>query len=141
MPRRIPENLFYQLALATASGRKIATWCEERGVNPRTAYAWSQRAVLQRLVAEYVRRAEDRAIGQMARSLGRAVEKIVELIEAGLDDGVQLSAAQTLIDKLVHVQGHAELQAELRRLDGRLSAEEKRDASGPGRPAGASRPA
>ena len=83
MTRPVPEDLFHQLALAVAAGRSVASWCKEYRVLRRTAYAWYKRAEFQRLVAEYRRRAEDRALGRIAKDLDKAVEKIVELIEGG----------------------------------------------------------
>jgi hypothetical protein len=125
MPRTIPVNLFHQLALAVAAGRPVSTWCEASGVATRTAYAWYRQESFRRLVAEYRRRAEERAIGEMAKGLGKAVAKVVQLIEEGSDDHVKLSAAETLIDKMLQVQGRAELKAEIRRLDERLAAQEE----------------
>jgi hypothetical protein len=61
----------------------------------------------------------------MAKGLGKAVAKVVQLIEEGSDDHVKLSAAETLIDKMLQVQGRAELKAEIRRLDERLAAQEE----------------
>ncbi len=137
MPRPIPEILFHQLALAVAEGRSVASWCKANGVATRTGYDWFTRDEFQRLVTAYRRRAEEQAIGRMAKNLGKAVNKVVQLIEEGLDDHVKLAAAEVLIDKLLVVRGHAELEAELRRLDERLEAQEDRRESGAEKPPGA----
>jgi hypothetical protein len=92
------------------------------------------------LVKRYCRRAVDRAIGKLARNLSKAVGEIVDLVEQGQNDNVKLSAAKTLIDKLVDVQSHAELKAELRQLNERLPAREERGASDSPTSAGAGRP-
>ena len=141
MPRPIPENLFHQLALAVAAGEKVATWCVAHGVATRTAYTWHKRDAFQRLVGAYRRRAEDRAIGKMAKNLGKAIAKMIQLIEEGRDDRIKLSAAETLIDKLLQFQCHAELGDEIRQLNERLAAQEKRREIGPEKPLGAGRPA
>ena len=107
----------------------------------RTAYAWHERDEFRRLVTAYRRCAEDRAIGRMARGLGKAVETIVRLIEEGADDQVMLSAADSLIDKLLDVRNHAELGDELRRLEVRLAAEERRSEIGAVQRSEAGRPA
>lgn len=83
----------------------------------------------------------DLAIGQMARSLGKAVEKIIHLIEEGQTDGVKLSAARTLVDKLIAVQSHAELKSDLERLNERLGTQEDRRAGGVAKTRQADRPA
>jgi hypothetical protein len=141
MPGPHPKTLFHQLALSVAAGEKIKSWCQKHKIARGTAYDWSKRDSFKRLVAEYRRRAVDRAIGKMARNLSKAVGMIVHLIEAGQTDNVKLSAAKTLIDRLLTVQSHAELKAELLRLDDRLAAQEGRRASGTRKPPGAGHPA
>jgi hypothetical protein len=141
MSRQIPENQFHQLALVVAAGRKVTSWCKVSGVKRKTAYNWCRREAFQRLVQKYRRRAEKRAIGIMERALDQAVERVVQLIEEGGSDAIKLSAAQTLIDKLLVVQSHAEQTDELRRLDERLKAQETRRETRPGDFAGAGRPA
>ncbi len=126
----LPKSLFCDLALFVAAGGKVTSWCEANEVARGTAYQWRRNEAFERLVAEFRRRAVDRAIGKMTKNLGKAVEKIVELVEGGESQAVQLSAAKSLIDKLVHVQGHTAVNDELRRLDERLAAEEKRRGGG-----------
>ena len=137
----LPKSLFRDLALSVAGGGSVSTWCESYEVARGTAYHWYRDDAFQRLVAEFRRRAVDRAIGKMAKNLGKAVEKIVKLVEDGESQSIQLSAAKSLIDKLVHVQNHAEFKDELRRLDERLAAQEKRRAGGTRKPPSAARPA
>jgi hypothetical protein len=141
MPGDSAKSLKCQLALWVAGGGRVKHWYKKHGVSASTAYQWSKSAPFKRLVEEYRRRALDRAIGRMARGLGKAVEKITELIEAGQTDAVKLSAAKTLVDKLIDVQNHAELRADLRRLDERLGREEERRASGNPKPPAPAGPA
>jgi hypothetical protein len=115
-----PQSLKVNLALWVAGGGKVSAWCRARGIARPTAYKWYATDEFRGMVEEYRRRAVDRAIGQMARGLGKAVGKIVELIERGQTDGVKLAAAKTLIDKLIEVQDHADLKADLTRLGERL---------------------
>jgi hypothetical protein len=129
------------LALWVAAGGQISTWCHDHGIPRGTAYDWSKRAEFRRMVEDYRRRAVDRAIGKMARQLIKAVEMIVHLIEQGQKDSIKLAAARILIDKLLDVQCHAELKAELRQLNDRLAVQEERDAQRAETPAGADRPA
>ncbi len=126
MPGPHPKSLFRDLALAVATGETIKSWCQKNGVEPSTACGWQRKVEFQRLVEQYRRRAVDRSIGKMAKNLSKAVTKIVRLIEAGQSESVQLSAAKTLIDKLLHVQNHTELKRELQQIDERLTAEEQR---------------
>jgi hypothetical protein len=128
MPRKHPEIRFQQLAEWVAEGKEVPVWCQENLVPPGTAYRWRATEEFRRLVAEHRRHVVDRAIGKMAENLDKAVDKIVDLIDKGQDDCVKLAAARTLIDKLLDVQSHAELKAELQQLHERLAAEEKRRA-------------
>jgi hypothetical protein len=122
------KNLLHDFALWVAGGGDIPSWCEEHGVRLETGYRWSKDDECRRMVEEYRSRAVDSAIGRMARSLGDAVEKIVELIEKGQTDSVKLSAAKVLVEKLIAVQNHAELRVELHRLNERLAVQEERRA-------------
>jgi hypothetical protein len=122
----LPKSLFRDLAMAVATGETIKAWCQKNGVEPATAFDWRRKVEFRQLVEKCRRRAVDRSIGKMAKNLSKAVTKIVRLIEAGKSESVQLSAAKTLIDKLLHVQNHTVLKHELQQLDERLTAEEQR---------------
>jgi hypothetical protein len=121
----LPHARKSQLALWVAAGGKVADWCKANGVARTTGYKWYAQPGFREMVGEYRRRAVDRAIGKMAKGLGKAVAKIVELIEKGQTDVVKLAAAKALVDRLIDVQNHAELQADLRRLREQLGAEER----------------
>jgi hypothetical protein len=118
--------MIHQFALWVAGGGRIPAWCKQHGVGVTTGYRWYKREEVRRLVDEYRARVVDRAIGRMARSLGKAVKKIVDLIETAQTDAVKLAAAKALVEKLIDVQNHAELRAELKRLDQRLESQEER---------------
>jgi ABC-type uncharacterized transport system ATPase component len=109
-----------QLALWVAAGGRISVWCKAHNIARQTGYKWYATDEFRRMVEEYRRRAVDRAIGKMARSLEKAVEKMVELIERGQTDAVKLAAAKTLVDKLIEIQEHADLKADMARLSERL---------------------
>ena len=141
MPGEYSKPLFYQLALAVAAGSKITAWCKEHDVAVRTAYHWYKSDAFKQLVREHQRRTVDRAIGKMVKQLTKAVDKIVQLIEEGQNDSVKLTAAKTLIDRFIDVECHAELKAEIYKLDERLTAAERKSGIGSRKPAGSSRPA
>jgi hypothetical protein len=122
------RTLIYDFSLWIAAGGDVRSFCDEHGVRLDTGYRWYRDEECRQMVEEYRTRAVDLAIGKMARSLGAAVEKIVKLIEEGDTDNVKLSAAKTLVDKLIAVQNHAELKSDLKRLDERLGAQEERRA-------------
>jgi hypothetical protein len=123
-----PESLRTEFALHIAAGGLVAAWYKAKGIPKPTAYRWYRSPEIKAKVAEYRRRAVDRAIGRMAKNLGKAVSRIIDLIETGQTDAVKLSAAKTLVDKLIAVQNHAELTAELKDLNKRLAVQEARRA-------------
>jgi hypothetical protein len=142
MPTKHRKYLIHQFALWVAGGGKIPAFCKEHGMNAVTGRRWYRDESVRRLVDEYRGRAVDRAIGKMAGSLGKAVAKIIALIDAGQTDAVKLAAAKALVEKLIDVQNHAELRAELKRLDARLeSQEERRGARANSKPPKPDRPA
>jgi hypothetical protein len=116
MPTPYPEPLKDHFARWIASGGTVASWSEESGVPIPTAYRWYRADRFKRLVGAYRRPVVDRAIGAMVRSLSRAVDSIDHLIERGETDAVKLAAAQTLIDSVLDIGRHAELEAEVRQL-------------------------
>jgi hypothetical protein len=126
MAARHRKYLIHQFALWVAGGGKIAAWCKEHGVSLGTGLRWYRDESVRRLVEEYRNRVVDRAIGKMARGLGKAVKKLIELIETAQTDAVKLAAAKALVEKLIDVQNHAELRVELKRLDERLASQEER---------------
>jgi hypothetical protein len=126
MAARHRKYLIHQFALWVAGGGKIAAWCKGHGVSLGTGLRWYRDESVRRLVEEYRNRVVDRAIGKMARGLGKAVKKLIELIETAQTDAVKLAAAKALVEKLIDVQNHAELRIELKRLDERLEAQEER---------------
>jgi hypothetical protein len=97
------KELIHQFALSVAAGENIQAWCDEHKLRLETAHRWYKDDECRRLVEEYRGRAVDLAIGRMAEELGVAVEKIIELIEKGQTDGVKLSAAKVLVEKLIAV--------------------------------------
>jgi hypothetical protein len=139
MPGPHPKTLRPQLALWVAAGGKIRTWCEKNKIPRGTAYEWSKKDTFKQLVEDYRDRAVDRAIGKMAKNLGKAVETIVDLLKADRADHIKLSAAKTLIDELLRVQSHTQFKAELQQLNERLAVQEARRAQGPHEPRGGNR--
>ncbi len=133
--------LIQELAQTVAIGENTSTWCETHGIEPATVHDWQRRDTFQQIVAEVRSRAVDHSIGKMAKNLGAAVERIVTLVEEAESQSLQLTAAKTLIDKLLLVQNHAELRNELRQLEERLTVQEERRGVGLPRSRGAGRPA
>jgi hypothetical protein len=101
MPTAHPDGVKHQFARWIASGGTVASWCRESGVPVPTAYRWYRADGFRRLIARYRRPMVDRAIDEMARSLGRAVAALDERIERGPTDADKLAAARALIDGML----------------------------------------
>ena len=96
----------------------------------RTGYEWSKKPSFRRLVDELRHRVVDRAIGKMTKNLNKAVDTIIRLMKDGQSDSVKLGAARLLIEKLIDVQSHSELEVELRQLNERLANADARFSNG-----------
>src|SRR5262245_39121105 len=116
MPATYPVTVKNRLALWLADGGSIRSWCREHRVSLKTACTWCKAEAFERRVEAHRRRAADRALGEMAREMTRAVAEIDRLVEHGRDDAVKLAAARALLDMFLDGRGQAELKAEVRRL-------------------------
>jgi len=116
------------LAVAIAAGQSIASWCRETGAKKRSAYRMAKTPECQELVRKIRSRAIDRAIGRLARHAAKSVDQIVKLSSSAESEAVRLNAARAVLADLLAVQGHAELEAEIRELKQRLDAQEARRA-------------
>ena len=127
MPFTYPETVKEDLALWLASGGTLDAWCRRNAIRMETGCKWYRAPAFRRKVEALRRRAADRAIGEMARHFGKAVDATGRLVERGRDDRVQLAAAVTLIDRMLDIGGRAGLAARIRRLEERLVALGDRD--------------
>jgi hypothetical protein len=122
-----PEAVRDDLARWLAAGGTLPGWCRRNAINRKTARRWSESPAFRRRVEALRLRAAERAIGRMARHLGKAVDTAGRLVERGQDDRVKLAAATTLIDQMLGLDGRAGMAARIRRLEERLAALGKRD--------------
>jgi hypothetical protein len=127
MPFSYPETVKDDLARWLAAGGTLGTWCRRNAIDLKTACNWYKTAAFRRKVEALRRRAAERAIGQMARHFGKAVDTAVRLVERGQDDRVKLAAATTVIDQMLDLDDRAGLAARIRRLEERLAALDERD--------------
>ncbi len=112
---------------------RVASWCEDPESRSGPLTTGTSGQTFQRLVVEYRRRAEDRAIGMMARTWIRPSREVIQLIEKGLDEPSSCRPPKVLIDKLLaHPEPRSSQVDELRQLDERVTAREKRRETGPG---------
>jgi len=124
MPDEKPnQDLRAQFAVAMAMGQKISVWAKQNGVPRRTCYDWSQTPEYKVAVRDIRRRAIDRAVGQFARHLAKAVGRVALLATEAQSQSVQLQAARVILKESLRVRDHVDLAEQLvdieRRLDER----------------------
>jgi hypothetical protein len=105
-----------KLALLIAAGATIKGAAADCGIGERTAHIWIRIPGYASLVAELRGRILDEALGKLA---GAAVAS-VETLRALLDDpsaSVRLRASQAILDSLIKIREHTELDRRLMALE------------------------
>ena len=94
------------LALAVARGRSIAAWGRAKEVPVEKARGWSELPEFRLLVEKVRLEHSERMVGKLARCVGRAIERLVELSENTRHPGVSLGATKAIIEKWIHTSEH-----------------------------------
>jgi hypothetical protein len=115
-----PEKKKHKLAIAIAGGASIRAWARVNNVANRTAYRWASDPMVRAKVASCRRRALDRAIGQMSRSVNSAAIGIKELSKAAASESVKLAALKTIFSNMIAVTEFADLQDRMTHLEEQL---------------------
>jgi hypothetical protein len=86
------------------------------GVPERTARLWAGTPEFKRSVAEIRRQVVSQTVGILTRASIKATARLVKLTDSD-DDEVSLKACNSLLDKLMAVQSHLELESRIARLE------------------------
>jgi len=122
------QNQRDQFAVAMALGQKVSVWAKKNGVPRRTCYDWTKTPEYKATVREVRRHAFDRAVGQFARNLTRAVGRIALLATEAESESVQLQAARAVLRESIKVREHVDLEEQMEDIERRL---DERDAKVP----------
>jgi hypothetical protein len=134
MPGPLPRELKVQLAQAIAAGAAIDRWAKSVSVNVRTARRWARSDPVKRRVAEIRRRVLEETVGHLSEGARDAALTLRVLIQQSESEGVKLSAARTILDKLIEIENHAALAERIAALEARLeSIHEQQPVPTPGR--------
>ena len=106
-----------QLAIAVGRGVSISAWARANEVPKATACRWANEPDVKKAVLSYRRRMLDRAVGQMTKHSGGAVETIRRISRAGDSDTVQLKAARALISDMISLSKYTGLEERLSEVE------------------------
>jgi hypothetical protein len=111
-----------------AAGRSIKDAAAEVECGERTAHTWLADPGYRALIAELRHRMLDGAVGRLADATNAAVSTLRDLL--GDDNGnTRLRAATTILDAVVRLREHVEIDARILRLEQDAATE----AAGPAR--------
>ena len=122
--KRTPA-LVARLAHALASGSTAAAWARKNKLEVRTVGNWARLPECKALITSIRRDVTDRVVGKLTRSALSAVTIIHTLAEKGENESTRLSAARTIIDKLLDVSSHVASSEALAALQARIAELEK----------------
>jgi len=109
-----------QFAVAMALGQKVSVWAKQNGVPIRTCYDWKKTKEYKVTFRDVRRRAMDRAVGQFARNLTKAVGQIALLAKEAKSESIQLEAARAVLRESLAVREHVDLDEQMVHIERRL---------------------
>jgi hypothetical protein len=120
-----------RVALLIAAGRSIKAAAAEAGCGERTAHEWLDNPRYRSFIAELRHRMLDEAVGSLAEATNRAASTLRDL----LDDenrNVRLRAALGIIDAVVRLRDHVEIERRISALEAQNEPEIEADEIGEG---------
>lgn len=117
-----------RVAFLMAAGRSVKAAAEESGVGERTIHTWLKDSEFKTLVDEMRARILSEAVGKLASSTDKAVQTLLNLLD-DTNSTVRLRAAMGVIDSLLKVREHVELEPRITRLE-RIADESVPDQEG-----------
>jgi len=104
------------LIAALAAGRSIQEAARLAGLSERTVYRRRQKPEFMAEVGEARAALVSEAVGLLARSAPTAVEVLMKLLSAS-SDAIRLSAVRCVLDHVVKLREHADLDERIARLE------------------------
>ena len=105
-----------RVALLLATGRSVKAAAAEAGAGERTVHTWLEDRNYRSLVNELRAELLNEAVGKLAESANKAVQTLRDLLDDG-NASVRLRAAFGVMDYLLKVREHAEVEARLTKLE------------------------
>lgn len=107
--RRGADEFFIQ---GMAFGKTVTAAAKEAGISERTAYRRLQDPEVKEQVRDMRSRLTEIALDRLTRSADPATQTLFQLLGAE-SDHVKLGAVRTILDKMVSVRNHCELESRL----------------------------
>jgi hypothetical protein len=119
-----PKSQKPTLIHAIANGVSISKWARENKVPNRTAFRWASDPEVRAKAENARRRAVDRAIGKMSRSVNWAAMGIKKLADSAASEPVRLAALRTIFTNMMAVTEFANLKDRMTQLEEQLNERE-----------------
>jgi hypothetical protein len=108
-----------RLATLLAAGRNLRDAAREAGISERQAYRWLDEDAFNCRVNHHRSRLVVETLSRLAGIATRAVDTLTEALES-TNDNVRVKAAIGILDQLIKIREHSELEQRLSELEGRL---------------------
>lgn len=102
-----------QLAILMSSGHTAASAARDLGLVERTCQNWARNADFRALVAQHRASAIEAALGRLTSQASNAATVVAMLMIKSKNEAIQLSAARTVLEQLIHIGSHANLMSEM----------------------------
>jgi hypothetical protein len=114
--RPIRDGKIDLLATKVAEGHSVAAAARAIGVPERTARLWASKPEFKTAVADIRRSVVSQTVGILSRASVKATGRLVKLTESA-DEDIALKASNSLLDKLMAIRSHLELEARIEALE------------------------
>ncbi len=105
------------LALAMASGQKVAAWARENQVAARTARTWSRSPEVREQVDRIRSRVIDRVVGRLSKNATAAADEIARLAKKATSEAVRLQASRAVLAEMMTVASYPALHGRMAELE------------------------
>jgi hypothetical protein len=109
-----------RLAVLLATGRLIKDAASEVGISERQAHRWLDDQDFKGLVSRHRARLVDETMSRLVGIATRAVDTLAECLDSEESDSVRVRSAIGILDQLLRLREHSELEERLTELEGRL---------------------
>jgi transposase len=121
-----PEAKVERLALAVAQGYSMRQAAKAADVAPTTARRWASEPSFKLRVEAIRSEVITRAVGKLARLASKAANTLGELLDKSHCGELRLKAARAILQDLLAVREHAELNERLGSIEEKMAANGKR---------------
>jgi hypothetical protein len=126
MPKRLPPTTAEQLAALVAKGSSLVDAAKALDLPERTARKIAAGDEFKSTVTKIRSEAIDRVVGRLAAAGIAATDTLISLLKSESPPAIRLGAARAILDNLIHVRQHVEIEERLAELEKRAEASASR---------------